>query len=464
MAGAGRQQISETDGATVLVVDDDPDLRHVLRSFLTHDGYQVLEAGSGPQARKHLHDVDAVLLDVMMPEESGLDVLGDVRKQLPHLSVVMVTASHDVTDAVRAMKMGAFDYLLKPVRRAELVEVVRGAVGTTRLRKPAAGTSPSQGPVVEGGALFYSAAMHQVMDTLLQVAASSVPVMLLGESGTGKEVMARFLHGKGNRKERPFVAVNCAALPRELVESELFGHEHGAFTGTAGRRRGVFEEAQDGTLFLDEVGELEAPMQAKLLRVLQEREFTRVGGTGAQPFRARVVVATNRDLAADVAAGRFRPDLYYRLDVISVTLPPLRDRREEIPALARHLLARFAKEEQIAEPVLAEDAVLELQGHSWPGNVRELENVLKRAALMHAGEITAGSLSLPKDMTPPPAEPNGKPAGPNSEPVKRLSEHQAEIMMRALKETRGNVAEAARRLGIGRATFYRRAKRWGLPI
>jgi two-component system response regulator HydG len=457
----------------VLVVDDEEPIRRLYRDVLGQAGYEVMVAEDALAARALLDAedapaFDAAVLDVMMPGESGLDLLVAIKKRRPNLPVIISTASNLASHAVFALKNGAFDYLIKPTRISELVLVVRNAVERGQMARELSVRRVMDAPwqAAAGDAVFLSESMRAVMGVLEMVKNSSVPVMILGETGTGKEVVARTLHARGNRKDKPFVAINCAALPRDLVESELFGHERGAFTGAQNRRVGRFEEAQGGTLLLDEVGELDVSIQGKLLRVLQEKEVTRVGGPTVK-VDTRVVVATHRDLRAEVAAGRFREDLYYRLEVISLRLAPLRDRLEEIPALAGVLLGRFAASEKTPVKTLTVDALQALQGHTWPGNVRELENVLKRSALLTPGaEISAALLAWEQVAPLPPAAAAVEEPAPGIDDgkVRKMSEYEPELMLRALAETRGNVSEAAKRLGIGRATFYRRAKRYDLPL
>ncbi|MEW5847405.1 MAG: sigma-54 dependent transcriptional regulator [Myxococcota bacterium] len=470
------------DPPSVLVVEDEPVQRALITDLLVLEGFTVQSAVDAAAAWRVLEHtsglgVDAVILDVNLPVEGGLQLLPRIRALQPHLSVIVVTASATVDQAVFALKNGAVDYLVKPLLPEALSSVVRNAVERTRMGRELAARRAIdvRAHLSMANAVFASPAMESVLRMVEHVKDSSVPVLITGESGTGKEIVARLVHQLSHRRDKPFVAINCATLPQELAESELFGHERGAFTSAHTRRQGRFEEAGSGTVFLDEAGELNPLLQAKLLRVLQEREFTRVGGTTIRS-EARVLVATHRDLRAEVKAGRFREDLYYRLDVVTLHLPPLRERRAEIPVLAVHLLRRFAQEENRPEQALSADAVKLLQAHTWPGNVRELENVLKRSALMcRETVLTAEDLLLPVEMRAQVDavddvtgewELDGAARTGNvaTAPVRRLRDEEAQLMMRALAETGGNVSEAARLLGIGRATFYRRAKRYQLPI
>ncbi len=474
--GADRPAASIPDGL-VLVVDDEDSIRQLYQAALTHAGCRVLLAANTAQARAQLETpdgqaVDAVILDVMMPGESGLDLLGELQTARPRLPIIMSTASSQVSHAVTALKSGAYDYLVKPTPLSELLLVVRNAVERGHMQREINARRALDGQVTTGagGSVFESPAMRALLGMVELVKDANVPVLIQGETGSGKEVIARTLHERSVRHRAPFVAVNCAALPRDLAESELFGHERGAFTGANVRRVGRFEEARDGTVFLDEVGELEQGVQAKLLRVLQERQVTRVGG-GTVAVHARVVVATHRDLRAMVNTGAFREDLYYRLEVIQLRVPPLRERREEIPRLAQALLDRFAQAENLGPCTLTPAAGELLQRCTWPGNVRELENVLKRSLLVtRQPRLDAAQLLLEAGPPPPPPVHQGAPAHPvaaeedevdppvNAQ-VPTLAAQEAQLMLRALAGTHGNVALAARRLGIGRATFYRRARR-----
>ncbi|MEM7678328.1 MAG: sigma-54 dependent transcriptional regulator, partial [Myxococcota bacterium] len=461
----------------ILIVDDEPDLRAITRLSLEGAGYEVLEAESAPAVYALLRSSetprpDVVLLDIRLGEDDGLALLSAISDRID-AAIVMVTASRQVEHAVFALKNGAFDYLSKPVARDHLLLAVRNGVERGRMqRELAARRALDDAHDDAETAVFASVSMRLVRQTLEKVRDRKVPLLILGESGTGKEVAARWVHETGRRCDGPFVAVNCAALPRELVEAELFGHEAGAFTGADRVRLGRFEEASGGTLFLDEIGELAPEIQAKLLRVLDSGTVTRLGGQTVS-IDTRIIAATHRDLVADVAAGRFRQDLYYRLEVISVMLPPLRERLEEIPALADFLLERFAREESLNGRELAADALDLLVQQTWPGNIRELENVLKRSALLSDGpQIRAEHLVFSPAATFPSDRPTSDLSTSDREASAALETRRMrdmppqlarEAMLRALAETRGNVSAAARRLGIGRSTFYRHARHLGLP-
>ncbi len=363
--------------ACILVVDDEPDLLETVRKILVRDGHEVVAVADGSEVADRLDGVDIVLTDLMMPRVDGMAVLEAVRATSGDIPVVMMTAFATIDNAVSAMRAGAWDYLAKPFTPQQLrVAVTRalqhGAL-TTENRRLRRALGRRQGPVL----ITSSAAMLAVEDMIRRVAPTELTVLITGESGTGKEVVARVIHDASRRANSAFVPVDCAAIPANLVESELFGHEKGAFTGAMGIRHGLVEEADGGTFFLDEIGDLDLPIQTRLLRLLQEQEFRRVGGAKMLRADIRVVAATNRDLEAQVAAGRFREDLYHRLNVVRVRLPPLRDRREEIPALLEHFIDRFRHETGRGALRLAPTLLARLHAHEWPGNVRELANVAR---------------------------------------------------------------------------------------
>ena len=462
---------NEESAGIVLIVDDESDLRQAYRHILRRVGYDVLEADSAAAVRALLQDEDqerpeAVLLDVRLGEDNGLELLSFIADATA-ASVVVLSASRKFEDAVTALKNGAFDYLNKPVAATELHVAIRNAVERGRMQRELMARralDAYHGPRDDSSAVFASLSMRLVRATLERVRDRKVPVLVLGESGTGKEVIARWVHETSNRSDGPFVAINCAALPTDLAEAELFGHEAGAFTGADKARVGRFEEASGGTLFLDELGELPAMVQAKLLRVLESGTVARLGGRDVE-VDTRVLAATNRDLKTEVAQGRFRDDLFYRLDVISVRLPPLRERIEELPALCEFLLRRFVEREGLSVRKLTDDALDRLRAHHWPGNVRELENVLKRSSLLSDGPTISSSQLVFSPAAASVPAPNSDERPTSAPPrLKDMPEELArETMVRALAETRGNVSAAARRLGIGRSTFYRHARLVGLP-
>jgi DNA-binding NtrC family response regulator len=401
------------DRIAVLVVDDEESVRTFLSELLGNAGYQVRCASSGPQALEMLAggSFDAVLLDVVMPEMTGLEVLRRYRASGGTAPVIVLSALAGADDAVRAMKMGASDYLSKPFGNDELEDALGRAMGT---RSPArtggtqaAATRGGGAPVVaaaDGGAdarvlISTSPAMRRARALVERIADTDVPVLLLGESGTGKEVIAREIHARSNRRNRPFIKVNCAALPGELLESELFGHERGAFTGATAEKPGKFELADQGTIFLDEIGEMAIRLQAKLLQVLQDEEFFRVGGKKSVRVDSRVVVATNRDLEKEIALGNFREDLYYRLNVVAIRLPPLRERKEDVVPLTDHFLKKYGRHYIHGVSELPAEVLQAFCEHDWPGNVRELENMVRRLCVLKDPTLVLDELNAPGGRT-----------------------------------------------------------------
>jgi DNA-binding NtrC family response regulator len=433
------------DRIAVLVVDDEESVRTFLSELLGNAGYQVRCASSGPQALEMLAggSFDAVLLDVVMPEMSGLEVLRRYRASGGTAPVIVLSALAGADDAVRAMKMGASDYLSKPFGNDELEDALGRAMGTRTPGRTVSQTGAAArgaGPVVvaDGGAearvlISNSPAMRRARALVERIADTDVPVLLLGESGTGKEVIAREIHARSNRRNRPFIKVNCAALPGELLESELFGHERGAFTGATAEKPGKFELADQGTIFLDEIGEMAIRLQAKLLQVLQDEEFFRVGGKKSVRVDSRVVVATNRDLEREIELGNFREDLYYRLNVVAIRLPPLRERKEDVVPLTDHFLKKYGRHYIHGVSELPSEVLQAFCEHDWPGNVRELENMVRRLCVLkdptlvldelNATGRTAGSApSLPTsyagdDGFPPPPTRNVEPEPMRASPV-----------------------------------------------
>ncbi|MFT3917699.1 MAG: sigma-54 dependent transcriptional regulator [Anaeromyxobacteraceae bacterium] len=455
----------------VLVVDDKENLRNLLVRVLG-ETCEVTAAEDGARALALLAsaEFDVVLTDLRMPGADGFDVLRAAAARPAAPEVVMMTAYATVGDAVRAMKLGAYDYLEKPFDPDDAALVVARAAERRRSREPAASTAPSPGsaPVgPPGGLVGDGPELREVHRLLAQAAAADLTVLLTGETGTGKELAARAIHQGSARQARRFVPVNCGALPAELVESELFGHARGAFTGAAGPRPGLFEEADGGTLFLDEIGDLPLPVQVKLNRALQEKEIRRVGDNRATTVDVRVVAATHRDLQAEVAAGRFREDLYYRLAVFPVRLPPLRERTGDVPALAAHLLAKHARAHRKALDGLEPDALRALEAQPWPGNVRQLENAIERAVAV-AGGRTVTLADLGPELRAPPTTTPATPAPaetrlPYKEAVENARERASkEYLAAILREHDGNVTRAAEAAGMERESLHRLMKRYGL--
>jgi DNA-binding NtrC family response regulator len=432
------------DAQVIAVVDDDPAQRQLLANALERAGYAVRLCENGEQGLAAAPDCALMLLDVRMPGMSGLDVLERVKRDRPGVVVILLTAFIDVRDAVSAIKTGALDYLEKPVDLDELIAAVDDALGAS-----GRAVTDESSPKLPDGIVAESTGMQTVFSQAARVAPSGASVLILGESGTGKQVIAEFIHAGSPRAGSPFVNVNCAALPEHLVESELFGHEKGAFTSADAQRRGRFEEGDGGTIFLDEIGELPLALQPKLLHVLERGVIRRVGGGEDIRVDVRIVAATNRDLEADVKANAFREDLYFRLNVFTLTLPPLRERRDDILPLAEGFLRDRKKK-------LAPATERVLMTYDWPGNVRELRNALERASLM-----AAGALILPSDL--PPAVERAKPIEhPGSVLVGDMQEIQRRAILEALEKTGGNKTRAAALLNISRRNLIYKLREYGL--
>ena len=451
--------------ARVLVADDEPGLREFVGDVLREDHHEVVEAEDGRVAARRLDErgFDLVITDLRMPHLDGLSLVKKIKAEQPEVEVIVMTAHGSVDSAVEAMKLGAFDYLQKPLGGPdELKLVVDRALERRRLLDARAGSEPANDlpPLTYG-----DPAMAPVVSAIEKVARTSSSVLLLGETGTGKEVAARTIHARSERRGRPFLAVNCAALAENLLESELFGHEKGAFTGASERRRGKIELADGGTFFLDEIGELKGELQAKLLRVLQERRFERLGGTRSLEVDVRWVAATNRDLGAMMGDGRFREDLYHRLAVFPIRLPPLRERRGDLIPLARALLARIGPQVRGRALTLSNEAEQRLLAWHWPGNVRELANALERAAILaESGTVGAADIWLegagraPAPVpVPVPVPVQGATAAPRP-----LSELERDAIVAALDSVGGNRRRAAELLGIAERTLYDKLKRYGI--
>jgi two-component system, NtrC family, response regulator AtoC len=459
----------------ILVVDDEANLRRVLSAQLSRDGYEVHDAEEGEAGLAVLreHHIDLVITDLRMPKMDGMEFLRQALRLEPELPVVMLTAHGTVDNAVEALKTGAFDYITKPFDQAEVRTIVRKALRTRDLAgTEATREEPREGAGARFGIIGESDAIVSVYSILERVADTPTTVLISGESGTGKELVARALHENSSRKDKPFIKVNCAAIPKELVESELFGYERGAFTGAVTSKPGRFELASGGTLFLDEVAEIPVEMQVKLLRVLQESEFERVGGIKTIRVDVRLVAATNRDLKREIAAGGFREDLYYRLNVVPIALPALRERTFDIPLLSAHFVdkfnARLKKNVVGVEP----DAMEKLVAYGWPGNIRELENVLERAILFCdtervraqdlPAEVREGSLLTPKAPAVTPQSDASLADGLKEQVKAAMSRLERELIVRALDQTGGNVTHAARLLKISRKGLQLKMKELGL--
>ena len=446
--------------STLLVIDDEPNILTTVRRSLELEGYAVEVAGGGASGLAKLADtdIDLVLLDVMMPGESGLEILPKIRAASPETIVVMMSGNATIETAVQATKAGAHDFIEKPLSGDKLLLTVQNALTFARLRDDNArlrGRAKSDFSMVGKGA-----AMRAIFDKVGKTAPSAGRVLITGENGTGKELVARAIHEHSKRADGPFVKLNCAAIPSELIESELFGHEKGAFTGATQQRRGKFELADGGTLFLDEVGDMNPSAQAKVLRVLQENELERVGGGGTIKVDVRVVAATNKDLGAEIAAGRFREDLYYRLAVVPIELPPLRARREDIPVLVEHLIGQVCADNDRKRKRVAPSAMTLIMQHDWPGNVRELKNVVERLAILtgDAEVITEADVgdALPR-VKPVKAELS------RGTPFKDLvATAEREIILAALEANDHHVSNTARELQLERSHLYKKMRALGI--
>ena len=444
----------------VLVVDDDPGVRESFRLTL-EDHYDVLDVPDGSAGLDVVRasQVDLVLLDIRLPEMDGIEVLERIKAIDDGIEVILVTAVKTVRTAVAAMKLGAFDYLTKPFEEDELLAVIGRALDKRSLEREVTFLRGELARTQDADEIVGQHPSLQKLHRLIaQVARTTATVLITGESGTGKELVARAIHRQGPRDPKPFVAVNPAAIPETLIESELFGHEKGAFTGAYQRKLGRFELAQGGTLFLDEIGTLKAELQAKLLRVLQEREIERVGGTRAIKIDVQVIAATNVDLTDAVSRGAFREDLYYRLNVVRVEVPPLRERAQDIPLLVEHFIRRSSREFNKRVEALSPEALAALQEYRWPGNVRELQNVIERSVVLAEGPVIQLN-DLPLDVLLP--EHRRKVQEADRLPLKSATEDfERQIVLRVLERVKGNQREAARILGLHRNSLARLLARW----
>jgi len=458
----------------VLIVDDEPNLRKILSAQLTRDGYDVLTAEDGEQGLALLkeHHIDLVVTDLKMPKVDGMTLLKTALEEDPELPIVLVTAHGTIDTAVEALKSGAFDFVTKPFDKDEVRQIVAKALKTRELRGADATPTPSSRGA-RFGIIGSSPGIAELYAILERVADTPTTALITGESGTGKELVARALHEHSSRKDKPFIKVNCAAIPKELIESELFGYERGAFTGAVASKPGRFELANGGTLFLDEIGEIPIEMQVKLLRALQESEFERVGGIKTIRVDVRLVAATNRDLKKLIAAGNFREDLFYRLNVVPIRLPALRERTSDIPLLVEHFLVKFNERLRKKVEGVDREAMDLLVAYPWPGNIRELENVLERSVLFcDTNTLTANDLSpevrgIAALSNVPVTDADLQAAlaseGGLKEHVKvAMSRLERELVSRALSQTNANVTHAARLLKISRKGLQLKMKELGL--
>ena len=441
----------------ILVVDDEPLVRNFLKEVLEAEDYEVLTTEDGLSALKEVErgGIDLVITDVRMPKLNGIDLLKEVKKRSPSTLVVVITAYGTIENAVEAMKNGACDYITKPLSPEQIKLAIQKASQHKNLlnENRYLRSEVSQRYNFEQ-LIGRSPQMRRVYEMIDRVAPTNATVLIQGESGTGKELVARAIHYRSPRKDKPFVKVNCAALPEDLLESELFGHERGAFTGAVSKREGRFELADRGTLLLDEISETSPAFQAKLLRVLQEQEFERVGGSKTIKVDVRVIATTNKDLKQAIREGKFREDLYYRLNVLPIYLPPLRERKEDIPLLVQHFLEKYSRQNGLRIKSLSKKCLDMMMQYEWPGNVRELENVIERAVVMSEGEtifpenislsspVQKMSLSFPEEIT--------------------LEEMEKRLILHTLQRTGGNRTEAAKILGISVRTVRNKLKKYGM--
>jgi len=451
--------------SNILIVDDDKNICKMIDASLRKERkYEIQTALNGEACLKSIQEStpDLILMDIQMPGIDGIETLQKIKQEDPRIPVIMMTAHGTIERAVTSMKLGAYDFITKPFARDRLLVTVQNALLNSSLKKEVDELrSELKSKYTFDNIIGQSGVMQDVFKAVEKVINSNVTVLIQGESGTGKELIARAIHFHSKaRANKPFVAVNCSALPESLLESELFGHEKGSFTGAAGRRIGKFEMANTGTIFLDEIGLMTPATQSKVLRILQEREFERVGGNELIKVDVRVISATNKDLEEEMKKSEFREDLYYRISVFPIKLPPLRERREDIPLLAAHFLNKFNQHEGKQIEGISPDALDLMMAYNWPGNVRELENAMERAVV-----LAAGNEILAKDL----------PAAVRSLGEKRIYESdntlaswieklEEEALRQALLECEGNISATAKKLGIGRATIYRKAKKYGLPM
>jgi DNA-binding NtrC family response regulator len=453
---------------TILIADDEKNIRATLARSLRLEGYATLEAADGTEALERLREgeIDLVILDLQMPALDGLGVLERMAALGLRVPAIVLTAHGSIEKAVRAVRLGAFDFIEKPPSVERILLAVANALRVERLEEENRRLAEESG---SGGRLLgTSPPMRALAETVARVAPTDAGVLLVGENGTGKELVARAIHAASPRRARPLVTVNCAAVPETLFESELFGHARGAFTGATEARRGKFQQADGGTLFLDEIGELPHALQPKILRALDSGEVERVGGRAAERVNARVIAATNRDLKAEVAAGRFREDLYYRLLVVLVEVPPLRERGEDVPLLARHFLAAACRKNRIRPKRISEEAMALLKRHSWPGNVRELRNAMERIAILVADDVVSDEhlrllqVSGPARASGPAAAAPADPGGGAADLATQVMRHEKAIILAALERHRWRMTRAARELNLERSHLYKKMKALGI--
>lgn len=440
---------------SILIIDDEEKLRLLLKRIISLEGFTVLEANNIVSAQKVLEKepVDVVLCDVKLPDGNGVDFVRTIRQSYPLLEIILLTAFGNVPDGVQAMRNGAFDYIMKGDDNDKIIPLLNRALDKVQLAKKVeqlqkqVGEKYSFDTIIGGSPLI-----QQAVELAKKVAATDTTVLLLGETGTGKEIFAQAIHHNSSRGNKSFVAVNCSSFSKELLESELFGHKAGAFTGAVKDKKGLFEEANGGTIFLDEIGEMPAELQARLLRVLETGEFIKVGDTKTLKVNVRTIAATNRDLQKEIETGHFRSDLFYRLSVFQISLPSLQQRAKDIPALAKHFVAVFAAKTNKPVPVLQKEYLEALQQYDWPGNIRELKNVIERSVILENGnELTTSTLPF-----------NMQHAADAKSSSFELAVVEKQHIQKVLQHTNGNKTETARLLGIGLTTLYRKIEEYHL--
>jgi two-component system response regulator AtoC len=466
-ASDGKEPYKGMAQRTVLVADDDASIRSLLKQLLTDEGYAVLEAATGSEVVEQVKESspDLVIMDVRMPELDGIEALQKVKTSSPHTAVLIMTAFGTSNAAIKAMELGAFDYVTKPFELDKISHTVKRAFQYQDLSAEVEVLRDEISSLVQTERIVgNSAAMQEVYKTVGKVAKADATVLITGESGTGKELVAEALHYNSSRRSGPLVKVSCAALPETLLEAELFGHEKGSFTGAMATRKGRFELADKGTIFLDEIAEMSLATQTKLLRVLQERKIERVGSSLPIKVDIRVVCATNKDLQKQVDQNKFRDDLFYRLNVINIHMPPLRERKEDIPPLVEHFLAKHRYSASAQPATISEEALKRLVEHEWPGNVRELENVVERAVVLSRGQlITSRELPFGEHDGEHEGEGEGEEIATETSFFKRsVAQYEKDLIMKALRDANGNRSKAAEMLGIYRRLLYAKIKEFAL--
>ncbi len=442
---------------SVLVVEDEEVMRAILRQLLEDSGYDVFTANSAENAQQIFleHEISITLTDIKMSGKDGIELLDQIKSFDPEALVIIMTAFSSVDTAVSALRKGAFDYVTKPFVNEDLLQTVKNALMQRQLfQENRVLRRELRGKYDFSEIIGKSDSLQQVFDLVNKVASTNANVLIQGESGTGKELVARSIHFNSDRAENPFLAINCGALPESLLESELFGHTKGSFTGAVAEKKGLFRSVAGGTLFLDEIGDMPRSLQVKLLRALQEHEVTPVGASVPIKFDARIIAATNKKLGAELAAGRFREDLFYRLNVVEIDVPPLRERRDDIPLLVRHFAAKSARDQNAGEKTVSKGAISALVNYQWPGNVRELENVIERAVILSGAEIDLES--LPPKVSAGDGSEIRKASG--SRPT--LDEMERKYVLEILDSTGDDKAKAAHLLGIDLSTLYRKLKKY----